>query len=108
MKLLTQEIKKNLLSLEEVCQKNLKDLREAVCHVKFFTPWSNWSWFPIAYCPEREEFFGFVVGHYSEWGYFSLRELENIEGPYGLSIERDKYFRENKMSEIPELKGILR
>ena len=37
-------------------------------------------------------FFGYVVGHEAEWGYFRLSELEVVRGPGGLWIERDLYF----------------
>ena len=48
-------------------------------------------------------FFGYVslFGDYcDEWGYFGLEELENIQLPFRLHIERDRGFRETKMSEI--------
>ena len=44
-------------------------------------------------------FFGYVQGDYDEWGCFSLKELEEVEGPMGLKIERDKYFGKQKFSE---------
>ena len=44
-------------------------------------------------------FFGFVDGMDSEWGYFSLEELESIRGPFRLKIERDLYFKPCKLKE---------
>ena len=41
MKLLTKEIRKNLPKL--YAQDGKGD--EAIVHVKFFTPWSNWTWY---------------------------------------------------------------
>ncbi|MBK9123534.1 MAG: DUF2958 domain-containing protein [Chloroflexi bacterium] len=64
---------------------------EAVAPVKFFTPGSNWTWYPTEYDGE-DMFFGLVVGFEAELGYFSLRELEGARGPFGLPLERDLYF----------------
>lgn len=62
--------------------------------VKFFTPWSNWTWYVFE--AERLEggdwrFFGLVQGHETELGYFHLSELEGLRGPVGLRVERDMY-----------------
>ena len=57
--------------------------------VKFFTPWSNWTWYATEFDPEDLRFFGLVDGFEREWGYFSLEELLEIRGPAGLRIERD-------------------
>jgi hypothetical protein len=64
--------------------------------VKFFTPWSNWTWFMTEYDPEKRIFFGFVHSGLGpdcdEWGYTSLDELESLKGPFGLKVERDLHF----------------
>lgn len=96
MKLLTQELKKQLPALYS--QENEKDPM-AVC--KFFLPMTKWTWFATEF-DKKDSFFGFVVGEYPELGYFSLSELENIEGPYGLGVERDMYFEPTKLSRIRE------
>jgi len=67
--------------------------------VKFFTPWSNWTWLATEYDPEQRLFFGFVIGDYPELGYFSLDELESVRGPMGITIERDKYWKPCPLSE---------
>jgi len=59
---------------------------------KFFTPWSNWTWYMTEYNPENRGAFGFVSGLEGELGYFSIDELEEIVGPFGLTIERDLHF----------------
>ena len=63
--------------------------------VKFFTPWTNWTWYALE--GEKLEdgdwrFFGLVDGHEMELGYFMLSELQSVRGPAGLKIERDMYF----------------
>lgn len=62
--------------------------------VKFFTPWSNWTWYATegSFDEGTWTFFGLVEGHESELGYFTLAELEEVRGPFGLRIERDMHF----------------
>lgn len=66
---------------------------------KFFTPWTNWTWYATEF-DGNDLFFGLVDGHEKEWGYFSLRELESVSGPFGLKIERDLYFGQPKIKDI--------
>ncbi len=99
MKLMTKEIEKKLPKLYS--QEKVKD---PVIIVKFFTPWSNWTWF--AYEGEKQKdgnwlFFGMVHGLEKEIGYFNLNELESVTGPMGLKVERDKFFGfEHRLSEF--------
>ncbi len=95
MKLLTKEIEKKLPKLYS--QEKVSD---PLCVVKYFTPDSNWTWYGIEYSPETRLFFGLVDGFDKELGYFSLDELENIRGPYGLPVERDLWFKPTKLSEL--------
>jgi len=88
MKLLTKEIAETLPPLYS--QESLG--MEAIARVKFFTPWSNWTWFATEYDPVDRLFFGLVEGMETELGYFSLDEMEAIRGPGGLRIERDLHF----------------
>ena len=97
MKLLTKEIEKSLPKLYS--QENTP-INEQVAQVKFFTPWSNWTWYATEFDPEEKIFFGLVEGLDTEFGYFSLAELESVKGPFGLSIERDVFFTPKKISEI--------
>lgn len=100
MKLLTDELRAQLPAL--YAQENEKD---AMVHIKFFTPWTGWTWYVTEGSPEGDDFifFGYVIGQESEWGYFSLNELESINGPFGLKIERDLHFTPKRKSEIPEI-----
>jgi hypothetical protein len=75
---------------------------DALAQVKFFTPDSNWTW----YCSEfdgEDIFFGLVVGFEIELGYFSLSELQEVRGPWGLPIERDLYFEPKALRELMEM-----
>ena len=94
MKLLTKEIRKRLPPLY-----TNEDNPDPVVQVKFFTPWSNWTWFATEFDGE-DTFFGLVKGLDTELGYFSLAELEQVRGPWGLKIERDMYFDPKPLSEV--------
>lgn len=100
MQLLTDELRAQLPAL--YAQENEKD---PMVYLKLFTPWAGWTWFITEGSQEEDDFifFGFVIGQEKEWGYTSLRELESVRGPGGLTIERDLYFTPKRKSEIPEM-----
>lgn len=75
-------------------------LEHKMVYVKFFTPDASWSWYVTEYDPTERLCFGYVIGHESEWGYFSLNELEGVRGPLGLKIERDIYFEPMLFSQL--------
>lgn len=107
MKLLTKEI---IAKLEKAPLYSTDGKNIVPIAVKFFTPWSNWTWYAVEgslVCPEHAcfdctecpketwnefMFFGLVEGHEKELGYFNLSELHSINGPFGLKIERDMHF----------------
>lgn len=95
MKLLTKEIAHRLPPLYS--QEERGD--EAIAQVKFFTPWTNWTWYASEYDPVERLCFGVVIGHERELGYFSVDELEAIRGPGGLTIERDLYWKPKPLRE---------
>jgi hypothetical protein len=98
MKLLTKEIESVIPKIYSQDGKG----DEAIVHVKFFTPDSNWTWYATEYDPQNRMFFGFVIGFEKEWGYFSLDELEKSTGPLGLPIERDLHFTPKPLREALE------
>ena len=72
-------------------------------YVKYFTPWSNWTWYATEYDPVERKCFGLVDGHEMEYGYWLLAELEQISGPAGLKIERDRYWSdETTIAQVKE------
>lgn len=104
MKLLTKAIRKRLPALYSQDGKG----KNAVIWVKFFCPWNNWTWYVIEGEPVINDaghevdfiFFGWVDGVFSEYGYFRLSELENVKGPVGLKIERDRYWQPRELWEV--------
>ena len=108
MKLLTKELRSKLPPLYSQDGKGGK----AVAYLKLFTPSSSWSWYATEGEPVLDEqsrevdyrFFGLVDGHCKELGYFSLSELESVNGPMGLPIERDLHWNPKTLEEIaPEM-----
>jgi hypothetical protein len=87
MKLMTKELEKKFPKLGETDTKWPKKVI-----AKFFCPWSFWTWYAVEYDPDISVCFGFVYGEFPEWGDFSIAELEELQGPLGLGIERDLYF----------------
>lgn len=94
MKLLTKEIEKKLKKFPLYSQDGKGVEAKVVC--KFFAPVGSWTWYVLDGDIQEDGdwmFFGIVVSDYgAEYGYFGLRELESIELPFGLKIERDLYF----------------
>jgi len=98
MKLLTQELLRRFAKIGR--QEEVKD---PLVIAKFFNPTGAGTWYATEYDPESRCFFGYVSlfgDHNDEWGSFSLDELEGFQGRFGLGIERDRFFRERRISEI--------
>jgi hypothetical protein len=95
MLLLTKENRRQLPKLYANESKGL----DALAVVKFFTPDSSWAWYASEF-DGKDTFFGLVVGHEVELGYFSLSELKAARGHWGLPIERDRYFTPKSLKEL--------
>ena len=94
MKLMTKEIQKKLPKLY-----SQEDNSNPTIQVKFFCPWNQWTWYGIEY-DGKDTFFGYVIGHEKEYGYFTLSELKSVKGFMGLGIERDLHFKPKPIKEI--------
>lgn len=99
MKLLTEKIKRELPKIYETEYLSMHD-KIIVC--KFFNPCGLGTWYVVEGEARGDDyiFFGLVELIDNEWGYFSLKELEAIELPFGMRIERDKHFSKTKTSVI--------
>ena len=100
MQLMTKEIEK-LASKYPLQSQDGKGL-DARIIVKFFDPTGSWTWYATEYDPEHQEFFGYVSGHDNELGYFTLAELQSVKCAFGLGIERDLYFNNKTVKDIPK------
>lgn len=94
-RLLTDELRRALPKLRE--QDGVKD---PIVYAAFLFAVSGWVWF-VTEGESRDNgdflFFGYVIGFESEWGYFALSELEEVN-VHGLQIERDLTFEPKPFS----------
>ena len=80
--------------------------------VKFFSPYSNWTWYAFEFDGE-DVFFGLVCGFEKEWGSFSLHELAStLVAPLPGSrvkvpaVERDCYWTPITKAQLVKLLGL--
>lgn len=96
-KLMTKEILGQIPALRAQ-----EDVDDPIAYVKFFTPFSNWTWYGTEFDPEEGLFFGLVQGLEEELGYFTLEELQKmVDQPLPL-VERDRYFKPTPLSELQQ------
>jgi len=89
MKLMTKAIEKKLPAIGST--ENIPaEQKKVIC--KFFAPITPWSWYVVEGKRRGNGdflFFGYVEGQEGEFGYFSLSELQEVRGMFGLGVERD-------------------
>ena len=95
MKLLTKQIVSLFAKTGDQCQD-----ADPIIVAKFFMPDGGWTWYASEYDPQEEIFFGYVIGHFPEWGTFALSDLEKVRGALRLPVERDLHFEPKRFSEI--------
>jgi hypothetical protein len=99
MKLLPQTLLKKIPPLYS--QPAHDDLeQEMVFYIKLFTPWSQWTWYIAEYDPNTETAWGLVQGQELEYGTFSIDEIRQLKGPFGLKVEREKTFWKTKEKDL--------
>ena len=95
--LLTQEIRDTLPPLYN-SEKHPE--KEAIAVVKFFSPYSQWTWYAVEFDGE-DTFFGLVDGFEMEYGYLSYSELEAVTVFGGVpAVERDCGWSPRPVKEI--------
>jgi hypothetical protein len=72
---------------------------DPVVRVKFFYPDFSWTWYAIEF-DGNDLFYGLVDGFEKELGYFSLSELMQTRGKFGMEIERDFWFTPCRVSTL--------
>lgn len=95
MKLITKELIKRF---QEVGDQS--EVEDPLLIAKFFDPCGSWTWFATEYDPKTNICDGYVKGFQDEWGSFSITELEAVQRPFGLTIERDIHFSEIPFSQL--------
>lgn len=96
MKLMTKQLEQCFARVG--CQAESKD---PLIIAKFFNPTGAGTWYASEFDGE-DIFFGLVSGFDIEYGYFSLKELQEAVGPMGLPIERDVHFEPKMLGELEE------
>lgn len=99
MMLLTKELRAKLPQLYSQEDMGLA----AKAQVKFFSPYSNWTWYASEFDGE-DLFFGLVDGFEKELGYFSLKELSDLTISFGgtsvPAVERDRHWEPKTLKEL--------
>lgn len=73
--------------------------KQAKSLVKFFLPGSYWTWYASEF-DGQDTFFGLVVGHHIELGYFSYKELACLRGSRGQVVERDFHYEARSLEAL--------
>lgn len=87
MKLITKAVEKELAKYPLYSQDSKGDNAIAVC--KFFLQGYTWYVLEAEKADNGYEFFGIIVGQHTEYGYFTLSQLESVTGQWGLRVERE-------------------
>ena len=95
MKLLTKKITEKA---KEQYDKG-SDMEQMVV-AKFFNPMGSWTWYLMNLANDKDYAWGIVDGDAVEMGSFSIKELQSVELPFGLGIERDILFESVPASEL--------
>ena len=95
MKLITKELKNRFAEIGVQSQNS-----DPIIVAKFFDKTRKLEWYAIEYNPKNLTCSRYLKGFTDEWGVFYIPNLESAERPLGLTIERDIYFKEIKLSEL--------
>ena len=95
MKLLTKSIKS---AAEKQFSRESHMDQDVVA--KFFNPCGAGTWYLMNKDPEDSYYWGIVNLHALEIGSFDINELQELQLPFGLGIERDLSFKPIKASEL--------
>lgn len=92
MRLITKEIE-NKLAKRPLYSTEESNKKEIIC--KFFNPCGQGTWYVFEGEKQSDGdwlFFGLVDLFDEELGYFTLSDLQSAKLPFGLTIERDRFF----------------
>ena len=103
MILLTKKIREKLIKNHQE-QDGTKTFK---AEVKLFNPCGIGTWYLSELNPDTNVAFGLCELHEKEFGYVSIDELEEIELPFFLKIERDLYFQPTHFSDLMQSRGVV-
>lgn len=95
MTLITEELKQRF---KEVGDQT--DVENPLVIARLFVPCGLMRWHVIEYYPETHSIYAYVTGPYEEWVAVSIVDLENMDLPGNLQVERDKLFKETRFDTL--------
>lgn len=98
MKLITKQLQKELAKYPLYSQDGKGEDAVVVC--KFFLQGYTWYVLEAEKADNDYEFFGIIVGQHTEYGYFTLSQLESVTGQWGMRVERDRGFKPTKVKDL--------
>lgn len=98
MTLITKQLQKDLAKYPLYSQDGKGEDAVVVC--KFFLQGYTWYVLEAEKADNDYEFFGIIVGQHTEYGYFTLSQLERVTGQWGLRVERDRGFKPTKVKDL--------
>ena len=107
MKLINKELLEAFEAQGDTSQKHAEDIQVIA---KFFNPTGPGNWYAVEYYPEARIFFGYAnLGdpEMAELGTFSLDELQDFKGRFGLGIERDLHFHDKTLKDVMDARGMI-
>jgi hypothetical protein len=69
-------------------------------YLKWFTPDADWTWYVTELDPDKGICYGVVSGLETEWGTFTLQEVQQVRGSLGLPVERDLHFEPTLIADL--------
>lgn len=110
MKLLTKELEAQLIKAYQDDPVGDTPLEDQMVLAKFFYPAGHATWFLTCMDPEDRRIMTWakLQPGCGEWGWSSLDEIEAFVGSRGLKIERDLYFKQEKVKDCKELQRYMK
>ena len=95
MRLITKELEKRFAEIGIQSQNS-----DPIIVAKFFNKTRKLEWYVTEYHHENQTCCSYLKGFTHEWGVFYIPNLESPKRPPELTIERDIYFKEIRLSEL--------
>lgn len=92
MELLTREEKKRIPPFEMT-----QDTTDPLVSVLLHMPTLDWTWYVIEY-GGKNEVFALEERERAKWGFYSLEQLEDLRGPFGLRVQQVQRYRPMPLS----------
>jgi hypothetical protein len=104
-----ERIPMRLLTRELLCKLprpyTTEDTNNPLLLCRFYLSMTPWVWYPTEF-DGKDTFYGYVEGSYKkDFEYFSLRRLENLQGPFRIRVQRDYTYKPQRLSEVLKMKG---